>query len=378
MVNRVLPWVVAVAMAVYYASPLVVLGVTAQPLTTILLMLPALLALALLPLRRRATIVVVAAVGVLLFFGPGVAGVAAVVAASVARHRDRLADVIATMVWFAVVKAAGLLVGPLAEPWDQAATIEWSITVAGVVTAGLVGLLSQSRQEIDQARAASAQARLDVQEARVARARAEEREAIAREMHDALAHRISMIALHSGALAHRPDLDPEQTQQTAVLIRDNARRSLEDLRTVLSSLRSNGAGDTGPEQPQPDLTTLPVLVAEIRDSQPVSLAVDLDPAAVPDALSRNSFRMIQESLTNACKHAPGSPITVRIAGEPGNHLRITVRNRLTSLALPDRTGSQLGLVGIIERATALHGTVDHGPVDDDFVVTISLPWKRST
>ncbi len=377
MLERVLPWVVAVTMAVYYATPLVVIGPTAQPLTTALLVVPTLVALALLPLRRRAAIAVVAAVGVLLFLGPGVAGVAAVVTASVARHRPRLVDVIATMVWFAVVKTAGLILGPSAADWNQASTIEWTITVGGVVTAGLIGLISQSRTEVSRERAATIQARHQAQESRIARARAEEREAIAREMHDVLAHRISMIALHSGALAHRPDLDPDRAQQTAALIRDNARRCLEDLRTVLSSLRSNGSDGSGAEPPQPDLTTLPVLVAEIIDNQPVDLDLAVDPVTVPDALSRNGFRMIQESLTNACKHASGAPIQVRIAGRPGDQLHITVRNRLTSVALPDRTGSGLGLIGMTERAAALGGSMDSGTVGDDFVVTVALPWAVS-
>src|SRR5690606_3005086 len=129
-------------------------------------------------------------------------------------------------------------------------------------------------------------------------------------------------------------------------IRDNARRSLEDLRSVLSSLRADDQpGGGGSEPPQPDLTTLPVLVAEVSENQPVDLTLDADPTTVPDALSRNGFRMIQESLTNACKHAPGAPIQVRVTGRPGDQLHITVRNRLTPLAAADRTGSGLGLVG---------------------------------
>lgn len=357
----------------YFATPLVVTGLTAQPLLTVLLLGVPPVALVLLALRRRAPAVVVVALGVLLFLSPGVTGVAAAMAASVARRHRRLADVVATLVWFVAARTGGLLVGPLAAPWNQASTIEWVISTGIITTTGLVGLVWRSQQAADTERANAVQARQEVEQERIARARLAEREAIAREMHDVLAHRISLVALHAGVLAHRNDLDPEQTRETAAVIRDNAKASLDELRMVLASLRDPDA--EGVEPPQPTLDSLAVLVAERSEDQPVELEMAVDPTQVLAHTSRQLFRMVQEALTNARKHAPGAPTTVRVSGTPGEELEVVVRNGLTPLAMPDDTGSGLGLVGMAERAAGVGGRVSHRRTEDEFVVEITVPWR---
>ena len=155
-------------------------------------------------------------------------------------------------------------------------------------------------------------------------ARDAERTRIAREMHDVLAHRISLVAMHAGALAYREDLTREQTAETAATIQANAQLALAELRQVLGVLRAGRVPD-GVEAPQPTLAELAALLADVREAgSQVQLDVlglrECDLAKIPATLSRTWFRIVQEALTNARKHAPGEPVSVRLTGEPGGFL----------------------------------------------------------
>jgi signal transduction histidine kinase len=215
---------------------------------------------------------------------------------------------------------------------------------------------------------------------RVEQIRNAERERIAREMHDVLAHRISLLSLHAGALEFHPDASPEQVARTAAVIRASAHQALEDLRVVLGMLRP-GTGENGevPEPPQPTLAALPELLAE---SRAVGTMVDAevrvaDPAAVPEVVGRNALRIVQEALTNARKHAGSAPVHLRIDGAPGEGLRIQVRNPAPVVAngAPEIPGSGTGLVGLAERATLSGGRLEHGrDGNGDFTLTAWLPW----
>ena len=163
-------------------------------------------------------------------------------------------------------------------------------------------------------------------------ARDAERTRIAREMHDVLAHRISLVAMHAGALAYREDLTREQTAETAATIQANAQLALAELRQVLGVLRAGRPTD-GVEAPQPTLAELPALLADVRETgSQVQLDVlglrECELAKIPATMSRTSFRIVQEALTNARKHAPGEPVSVRLTGEPGDVLEVEVRNRV--------------------------------------------------
>jgi len=216
---------------------------------------------------------------------------------------------------------------------------------------------------------------------RVARAQADERARIAREMHDVLAHRISLIAMHAGALAYRPDLPREQVQATAELLRDNADRAVGELRDVLGVLRAEG--EVGqPRAPQPDLTMLADLIAEVSaldnaaDMQ-VRLSRGHDLGAVPLVTSRTAYRVVQEALTNARKHAPGMPVTVLLGGSPEHGLDLEIRNAPnaygTAKNAPESSG--MGLVGLTERVNLSGGTMAFGADrHGDFVVHGHLPW----
>ncbi|MBF8193918.1 sensor histidine kinase [Nonomuraea sp. K274] len=205
-----------------------------------------------------------------------------------------------------------------------------------------------------------------------------ERERIAREMHDVLAHRISMLSLHAGALEFRPDAPAEEIARAAGAIRSNAHLALQDLRGVIGVLRASrgdeGADDTVPDRPQPTLADLPTLVRECRQAG-MDVRLDLPGGDVPEGLGRNVYRIVQEALTNARKHASGAPVTVTVSGEPGKELSAEVRNPLGTrhgLRIP---GAKAGLIGLTERAELAGGRLEHGPAPEgDFVVRAWLPW----
>ncbi len=207
---------------------------------------------------------------------------------------------------------------------------------------------------------------------RVAQAEADERARIAREMHDVLAHRISLMSMHAGVLAYRDDLTPEQSREIAGVIQASAHASLEELRTVLGSLRQD---EGGAARPQPTLSDLPTLIDEIRaQGSSVILEDTLDTSvALPATIGRHAYRIVQESLTNARKHAVAAPVRIAISGNPAEGVSLVVSNPLTADAgLP---GSGLGLVGLRERAQMTGGRLVAGVDNGRFVVRAWLPWQ---
>ena len=235
------------------------------------------------------------------------------------------------------------------------------------------GLFIRTRRQSlrERARHAIAEQHLLVEQARLA-----ERTLIAREMHDVLAHRISLLSLHAGALEFRPDAPPEEIARAAAVVRASARHALEDLRAVIGVLRDS-SGNEDPQPPQPTLTALPGLLEESRAAgmrlhSEVRLA-----SPAPDAMGRDALRIVQEALTNARKHATASAVDLVVEGAPGEGLTIEVRNRAPVLAGvgPDLPGSGTGLVGLTERATLSGGHLEHGYDDDgDFRLHAWLPW----
>ncbi len=210
-------------------------------------------------------------------------------------------------------------------------------------------------------------------------ARDAERTRIAREMHDVLAHRISLVAMHAGALAYREDLTREQTAETAATIQANAQLALAELRQVLGVLRAGRVSD-GVEAPQPTLAELPAMLADVREAgSQVQLDVlglrGADLSAIPVTLSRTSFRIVQEALTNARKHAVGELVSVRLEGEPGGFLELEVRNRV-GVSVGAASSAGVGLTGMTERAELSGGALTYGgQPDGSFLVRARLPWN---
>jgi signal transduction histidine kinase len=211
------------------------------------------------------------------------------------------------------------------------------------------------------------------------RARMAERTRIAREMHDVLAHRISLVALHAGALEVRPDLPPDKVRESAELMRSTARQALEELRGVIGVLREESGQEPAAAAPQPTLADIPRLVEETRRA---GAKLDFEmrverPDAVPSALGRDAYRIVQEALTNTGKHARGTAARVRVSGAAHTGLHVSVRNRLPvhAYAGPALPGSGAGLLGLQERVTLAGGTLVHGPDGSgDFVVEAELRW----
>ncbi|GAA3486362.1 sensor histidine kinase [Streptomyces cremeus] len=201
------------------------------------------------------------------------------------------------------------------------------------------------------------------------------REAIAREMHDVLAHRLTLLSVHAGALEFRPDAPPAEVARAAGVIRDSAHEALQDLREIIGVLRSPGAADD--DRPQPTLATLDALVAESREAG-AKVTLDnriADPDAVPAAVGRTVYRIAQEALTNARKHAPGAEVAVTVTGRAGDGVTVTVHNPAPDGDVPRVPGSGQGLIGLTERAQLAGGRLDHGlEPDGGFRITAWLPW----
>jgi signal transduction histidine kinase len=254
------------------------------------------------------------------------------------------------------------------------------VALAMVLAATAWGMFVRARRQLlhtlrERALRAEADQLLHTENARMA-----ERTRIAREMHDVLAHRISLVALHAGGLELRPELPPEQVQRTAALLRATARQALEELRSVIGILRENAEDESAPAAPQPTLRDINRLVEETRGAgTDIDFAMHVEQIDdVPAALGRDAYRIVQEALTNVRKHAPGSRVRVLVTGTPDDGIHISVRNRqpvpaYTAQALP---GSGAGLLGLQERVALAGGTIVLGPDGaGDFVVEAQLTWQ---
>jgi signal transduction histidine kinase len=203
------------------------------------------------------------------------------------------------------------------------------------------------------------------------RAVLEERARIAREMHDVVAHHMSMIAVRAETAPYRVPGLPESAQQELAGIAKAARDALTDMRRLLGVLRA-GDGEA-PTAPQPGLTDLDQLVAT---AQAAGVDVTLTAGgldAVPETVGLAAYRIMQEALANAARHAPGGPVTIDARGL-ADRLELEVRNRRTGTATP---GGGHGLIGMRERAALLGGELSAGPDRFDFVVRATLPFDRA-
>ena len=246
------------------------------------------------------------------------------------------------------------------------------------------GMVVRSRRQLLLSLRERAERAESEQRLRADQARAAERARIAREMHDVVAHRVTLVALHAGALEMRPDLPPAEIAKTAELIRTTARAALEELRSVVGVLRSPGDSvEAAPQAPQPTLGDIARVVEESRQAgMRVELTLEVPEFgrdSVPGPLGRDAYRIVQEALTNVAKHAPGAVTAVSVIGGPGDGLHIRVRNRLPAAAvrawLP---GAGAGLLGLAERVELAGGTLRHGrTADGDFEVAADLRWAAS-
>lgn len=282
--------------------------------------------------------------------------------------------------YVAWVAGAQLVLAPLYFWWRPDPDLPYAaaVVLVLVLTGATVGwgMFVRSKRQLmlslrDRARRAETEARLRAEQAqRLAR------EAIAREMHDVLAHRLTLLSVHAGALEFRPDAPRDEIARAAGVIRESAHEALQDLREIIGVLRAGDSEDAG--RPQPTLAALDALVAEsLQAGMKVTLEQRVtDAGSVPASVGRTAYRIAQEGLTNARKHAPGTEVTVSVAGGPGEDLTVRVHNPPPEGDVPPVPGAGQGLIGLTERATLAGGSLEHGRTPEGgFEVRARLPWQ---
>jgi signal transduction histidine kinase len=276
----------------------------------------------------------------------GLAAAAAVVLADIFLAGDD------TISWFAMLGHAALVAVPL--------------LAAEVVRnrRSYVGLLLERLELAERTREEEARRRVE-----------HERLRIARDLHDAVAHALTTINVQAGVAAHLLDRDPGNARGALRTIEEASHEALDELRAIVGILREDD-GDGAPLDPAPTLDAVKELVKQART---LGLEVSLDvrgerPARLPEAAQLAAFRIVQESLTNARRHAAGAPARVGLSFEP-ERLFVTVENGPG--ASTNGSGAGVGIIGMQERAAAVGGALHAAPSPDGFRVTAELPYRRA-
>ena len=199
---------------------------------------------------------------------------------------------------------------------------------------------------------------------------AEERARIARELHDIVAHAVSVMVLQVGATRHKLPAVLEEEKRALTDVERAGRRALTEMRRLLAAMRREG--DEAELTPQPGLDGLDALVAEInRAGLPVALHVDGDPVPLPRGIDLSAYRIVQEGLTNALKHANASDADVTVRYGP-DELEIEIRDNGLGSSTTDGLGH--GLVGVRERVKIYGGEMSAGTANGGgFVLSTRLP-----
>jgi signal transduction histidine kinase len=241
--------------------------------------------------------------------------------------------------------------------------------------AGRIYAAQQAERAAEKAAAAEAERAEQVQ-----RALADERAQIARELHDIVAHAMSVIAVRSGVARMVIDTDPQQAREALAIIETTTRRSLHEMRLLVSMLRD--AEDHRAElSPVPGLGDLDRLVADTAAAGvTVEVTIDGTGHGLSQAADLSAYRIVQEALTNVVRHAGPTRARVQISYRPGE-LGIEVTDDGPGGQAPppvsSRTGSGHGLIGMRERAALFGGQLSAGPHAGGFRVTASLPTTDS-
>jgi len=263
------------------------------------------------------------------------------------------------------------------EPYD------FFVVALQFAVAGTLGILSRTRRaylQAVEARAKQAEAERDRQ---LALAAAQERTRIARELHDVVAHHVSLMAVQSEAAASLLPDRPVEAGKSVEIIGQTAREALTELRRLLGVLRGpadvNGRATTSPS---PSISELDEVLGQVRRAGiTVSLRVEGRPSKLPPGVDLTAYRIVQEALTNTVKHSGADEAAVTVSYEPG-YITVSVTDTGNGLSggLPEPGGARpaasggFGLAGIAERVASCGGTLTVGPFDSGgFAVTARLP-----
>ena len=275
-----------------------------------------------------------------------------------------------TLVAVAVV-AAGVAVYTVRDPQVETfGDAVWGSSLLGLTfLAGLAGRALQARTSAVEQRAEAIERE---EKARAAAAAAEERQRIARELHDIISHSLGVLVLQAGAAEQVLARDPERAREVLRSIRATGQEAIGEMGMLLGLVRGDAEAS---REPQPSLADLDLLVAKTREAGlPVDLTVEGEPRTLPAALELSAFRVVQEGLTNAVKHAGLTPtgVTVRYGEQ---ELEVEVADE--GAGAGNGLGGGRGLAGIAERVTVFRGRLEAGPrTDGGWTLRAVFPLAR--
>jgi signal transduction histidine kinase len=348
-----------------------------RPLTLAL----ALAAAAVLIARRRAPVATLAVSGALVLAllvvdhtaGAGAVFAPAVALYSVGLRRGRLHQLAAGLAAVAAVVAAdAFLVGDDRITWfatvGHAALVAVPLLAAEAVRnrRSYVALLLERLELAERTREEEARRRVE-----------QERLRIARDLHDAVAHALTTINVQAGVAAHLLDQNPGNARAALGTIEEASHEALDELRAIVGILREHD-GERAPVEPAPTLDAIGELVERART---LGIDVSLDirgerPGRLPDRVQLAAYRIVQESLTNARRHAAGAQARVSLTFEP-ERLLVTVENGAGATSNGSSGGAGVGVIGMQERAAAVGGALRTASFPDGFRVAAELPYRRA-
>ncbi|MBO2463570.1 sensor histidine kinase [Actinomadura violacea] len=338
---------------------------------------------AVLPARHRTPLAAMAATtacGMLvapldLLLSPPIVAPAVIVAYSLAVRTERRAAGAALLTSAALLVASNLVVTFGTLSWQDASRI--ATVAAFPLVAGILGHSTQNRRAYLAAMEERARRAEETRESEARRSVAEERLRIARELHDLVAHQITLANAQATVAAHLFDTRPEQTRTSLKELVETTADALDELRATVGLLRQTGDA-AAPAEPAPGLSRLPTLLESFRRAG-LEVAVHQDGTSrpLPPGLDLTAYRIVQEALTNVTKHAGTGSARVRFTW---NHDRVTITvtddgrgARTSPTGAPDRPPGY-GLIGMRERATAVGGHLTAGRrPEGGFLVSTELP-----
>ncbi|SEL96301.1 sensor histidine kinase [Nonomuraea pusilla] len=301
-------------------------------------------------------------------YGGGAAGLAGFVLLYSVASSGGLAAALGGLLVSLVTYAAGAAATPVRAGWSEHVVVVMALaSVWGVgrslrLRRAYLEELRERAGRLERARAADTRA-----------ARAEERSRIARELHDVVAHHVSVMTVQAAAARRVLGKDPELAREALSAIEHTGRLAMTEMRNIVGVLRTDARAELGP---QPGVRDLPALLEQMREAGlPALLHVEGEPRPLPPGVDLAAYRLVQEGLTNSLRHAgPGATAVVTLTHRPGE-LDVRVEDDGTGQAAPaERTGH--GLVGIRERVALYGGILSIGPrTGGGFEVRARFPLK---